>query len=406
MTRRPSPRAIAALQASALSLSLLTAACGSAEVEPAFPEGTNGVEIMRLRWVKHLAPELPNFMIPEMMEKYDRFQPVETSTAGWDTDLRRAFIGASVGGLYCLDLREGETVWRYDLDDPVGSRPLYDPDRKWVYFGADDGFLYALHARSGRLIWRADTGAEIRRAIYLHEGTLYLVNAGGMVFAVDPENGDILWRYRRPPMGGFSSVGCADVVLRGSVVYTSFADGVFVALDAVSGAERWTVDLAEEVVIATREGDVNLVDADATPVLVGDTAVGASVSGGVYGLEAETGTVLWTRPDLTGVTGMESMGKTVYAARTGFGLTAIDASSGVTRWQRRFGIGVLQDPLLYDDVLLIADSEAGLLAVSTADGRVMQRLDPQQGFFARPSYKAGYLLALGNGGTLFAMSIH
>ena len=109
---------------------LVVGACGVA-LEPLEPS-TAGVEVLRLRWVKKVGPPLPNFHIPEMVEEHDRFNPVEFGAAGFDTDKRRAFIGAAVGGLYCLDLRDGSTVWRFSLDHPVGSTPLYDADRKWV----------------------------------------------------------------------------------------------------------------------------------------------------------------------------------------------------------------------------------------------------------------------------------
>ncbi|HUT78636.1 MAG TPA: PQQ-binding-like beta-propeller repeat protein, partial [Polyangia bacterium] len=123
---------------------VLAGACGGIAVEPGFPGNGVFVEVLKQRWIKRLCPVLPNFQIPEMVEKHDRFNPIETAAAGFDTDLRRVFVGAAVGGLYCLDIRNGDTVWRFDLGDAVGSTPLYDAERKRVYFGADDGRLYAL----------------------------------------------------------------------------------------------------------------------------------------------------------------------------------------------------------------------------------------------------------------------
>jgi outer membrane protein assembly factor BamB len=373
--------------------------------EPLEP-GRAGTEVLRLRWVKRLGPELPNFMVPEMVEEHDRFNPVEMGSAGYDTDRRRAFIGAAVGGLYCLDIGDGSTVWRFTIDDPVGSTPVYDPGRKWVFFGADDGRLYAVHARSGRQLWATETGSEIRRGVILRDDTLYVANADNTVLAFDVLNGEIVWRYRRPPLEGFASAGYADIALSGSTILAAFADGTLAALDPVSGALIWENDLAGEVVAATDEGTINLVDADATPVVVGQTVVAASVAGGMYGVDLQSGNVLWTRPDVDRVTGLAEANGFAYAARAGLGLTAVDPSNGRTLWTSRFGMGVLQDPLVYDDVMVIADSVAGLFVVSTADGRVMQRIDQREGFFARPSTHAGYLLVIGNRGTLYAMSIN
>lgn len=394
------------LPAFALLAALLAAACGRGPLVDPTWKSKAGVQVLRLRWMKSLSPPNQNFYVPEMVEEHDRFHPLETGGAAFDTDTRRVFVGAAIGGLYCLDARNGATVWRYTIDDPVGSTPLYDAHRKRVYFGADDGVLYAIHARSGRFLWKTDTGAEIRRSITMRDDTLYLANADNTVYAIDPEKGEVVWRFRKPPVEGFSASGYADILLAGGAVIAAFADGTVASLDAVTGTQLWSADLAAEVVSATGEGEVNLVDADATPVLVDGTVGAASVSGGLWGLEAATGNVRWTRTDLTGVTGLAAANGSFYAAFAGGrGLCAVSPETGETRWCSAFGLGLLQDPVLYEDVFLISDSEAGLFVVSTSTGKVLQRLDDRGGFFSRPVEHASYLLLMGNRSTLYALSI-
>jgi outer membrane protein assembly factor BamB len=125
----------------------------------------------------------------------------------------------------------------------------------------------------------------------------------------------------------------------------------------------------------------------------------------LQGLNVESGNVVWTNPSITAVTGLAAADKTVYAARSAFGLTALDPETGKTLWDRRFKSGLLADPVVYDDLLLISDSVFGLFAVSRVDGHLLQQVNPRRGFFARPSIHAGYLLIIGNSSTLYAMSI-
>lgn len=389
----------------AVTLAVLGAGCGGKAQLNREWQTQAGVQVLRLRWVKLLTPENPNFLIPELVEEHDRFDPVETSSAGFDGDRRRAFVGASVGGLYCLDLYSGETVWRFGIDDAVGSTPIYDPNRKYVYFGADDGAFYAVHARSGRLVWRTVTGGEVRRPAVLHEDTLYVVNADSTVFAIEPERGEVIWQYRRLPVEGFAGAGHGGIAFQGDRLVVGFSDGYVAALDAVSGSEIWTRDLAAEVTAVTKEGVVELMDADATPAVIGNVVVAASVAGGLEGLDLSSGKVLWTRSEIKGTTGLATAEGMVFAARTAFGLSAVDPGTGRVLWSRQFETGVLQDPVVHDDVLLIADSVFGLFVVSTLDGRLLQRLDQREGFFAPPSIHAGYALILGNNGHLFTMSI-
>jgi outer membrane protein assembly factor BamB len=386
-------------------LLLVTSGCGGTRPSSYEPKEKSGIQVLSLRWVKRLYPSLPNFLVPSLAEENDRFNPVETSSAGFDLELKRIFIGTSLGDLYCLDWFRGDTIWRFTIKDPVGSTPLHDPGRKTVFFGADDGKYYAVHSRSGRLLWSTDTGAEIRRSTLVYKNTLYIINAANTVLALDPDSGEVLWQYRRPLLEGFSSSGHAGLARYGDYLITGFSDGYVVAVNALTGSVAWEHDLAAEIMAVSPDGELRLVDADATPVVSGDILVAASVSGGLQGLEADSGTVLWTRPDIIGVTGLAASNGLVYTARTNFGLTAINPNDGSIVWSEKFRTGVLQDPVPYNDVLLVSDSIFGFYVVSAVTGKLMQRVDQRQGFFARPSVGGDTMLIMGNYGTLYAMSI-
>jgi outer membrane protein assembly factor BamB len=386
-------------------LFLSTSGCGGTRPSSYEAKEKAGIQVLSLQWVKRLYPSLPNFLVPSLAEENDRFNPVETSSAGFDLELERVFIGTSQGDLYCLDWFRGDTIWRFTIKDPVGSKPLHDPTRKTVFFGADDGKYYALHSRSGRLLWATDTGAEIRRSTLAYKGTLYIINAANTVLALDPDSGEVLWQYRRPLLEGFSSAGHAGLARYGDYLITGFSDGYVVAINALTGSVAWEHDLAAEIMTVSPDGELRLVDADATPVVSGDILVAASVTGGLQGLEADSGTVLWTRPDISGVTGLAESNGLIYTARTNFGLTALNPNDGSIVWSEKFRTGVLQDPLPYNDVLLVSDSIFGFYVVSATTGKLMQRVDQREGFFARPSVGGGYMLIMGNFGTLYAMSI-
>ena len=362
--------------------------------------------VLTFRWQKPLHSNMPNFQVPGMFEANDRFYPVETAGIGFDTDARRVFIGAAVGGFYCLDAFSGQTVWRYSLRTPVGSTPIYDAERLRVYFGTDDGVLYALHARSGRLLAQLETGAEIRRKIWLREDTIYFANADNTVMAVDPMTFETIWRYRRAPVEGFSAAGYSDLRFDGDSVYVGFSDGFLVSLDAATGVANWEQDLASEAVANLKPNEFKLSDIDAPPVVIRQTAIAASVAGGVFGMDAETGNILWARPDLDMVTGMGEAFEEVVVLRAGNrGMTVLNPETGETRLTSMFGMGHKSDPVLYDDVLLVTDTEAGMYAISVGTGEVLQRLDMNGGFFSRPSEYGGYLFVLGNWSTLYAFSI-
>jgi len=115
---------------------------------------------------------------------------------------------------------------------------------------------------------------------------------------------------------------------------------------------------------------------------------------------------VWTRPDLVGITGLAAANDMFYAAFAGGkGLCAISVERGETAWCSPFGAGVLRDPVLYEDVFLISDSEAGLFVVATSTGKVLQKIYPHDGFFSRPVEHGGYLIVMGNRSTVYALTI-
>ena len=123
-------------------------------------------------------------------------------------------------------------------------------------------------------------------------------------------------------------------------------------------------------------------------------------------MDAETGNILWARPDLEMVTGMGEAFEEVVVLRAGNrGMTVLNPETGETRLTSMFGMGHKSDPVLYDDVLLVTDTEAGMYAISLDTSEVLQRLDMNGGFFSRPREYGGYLFVLGNWSTLYAFSI-
>jgi lanthanide-dependent methanol dehydrogenase len=124
------------------------------------------------------------------------------------------------------------------------------------------------------------------------------------VYALDlTKHGAQRWRYDPKPAAAAQGVACCDVVNRGAqyvdgVLYFATLDGQAIALDAVSGTEKWR----------TRLGDINKGETITMAPLVAKGKVLVGNSGGEFGvrgwivaLEAATGKEAWraysTGPD-------------------------------------------------------------------------------------------------------------
>ncbi|HSC86055.1 MAG TPA: PQQ-binding-like beta-propeller repeat protein, partial [Polyangiaceae bacterium] len=316
-------------------------------------------------------------------EPYERGQP-ELDVAN-----KRVFVGSSDGGLYALHANSGETIWRFQTASYVQSRPLYAADEDAIYFGSHDGALYKLEARSGKLIWRLSTNAEVARRPLLDGTSIYFANANDTLVAADRKTGQILWNYHRTPAAGMEVAGYSGPALGGSLLYMGFSDGMATAVDKQTGEERWQpVDLAAEAEEARGEVPKYL-DVDTTPLVTriqaGNVAIFGSYEGGVFALDADLGTQIWSNTFAFGVSDLELWeqpsyqrdGKTFPARRiilvsTGTqGLWALDPDTGEEIWRRDLPQGGVSQPVPIAGAILIGSSKLGLYLLSPVDGSLI-----------------------------------
>jgi outer membrane protein assembly factor BamB len=367
----------------------------------------------------------------------------------------RIFVGSSDRGMYALRAGDGSTIWRFETLGVVQGEPLYDTELDVLYFGSHDGALYAVKARTGELLWRFMSGAEISRKPVLDGETLVFANAADQLFAVDRRTGANKWRAQRTPAAGMEIAGYSGPALAFGKVYLGFSDGHVSAYDARTGTEAWTPqDLAAE----SERGLVNegprYLDVDTTPIAdvnsAGRVVYVASYVGGVYALDAETGTRVWSNDRATGVTdlvlfrepahkptegGPLSGGPTVperkvllaTSATTGF--WGIDPVTGRSLWQQPTPEaptgeastaprppqrtmagspppeGGITSPVPISGAVLIGTSRYGLFLVSPRNGRVIDGLDVGSGFAQTAAVYGNRAFIMSNAGTLLALAV-
>ena len=133
------------------------------------------------------------------------------------------YAGAADGKLHALRVRDGASVWTWTGPSPLYGEPLVTADA--VYSVGERGELFKLAKKDGRLVWRVPLQAE--------------APAGGKPVEDDT------YSHRTPVP-----------VIEGGVVYVGSGDGVFHALEAANGTERWRFSAGAKICAgAAIEGD-------------------------------------------------------------------------------------------------------------------------------------------------------
>jgi outer membrane protein assembly factor BamB len=161
---------------------------------------------------------------------------------------------------YSLD-RSGAQRWQTPFAGYVTSSPALGSDGT-VYVGAFDGALHALDPDTGAPRWSFPPAEHIYGSPALsHDAqgqtsAIYVGSADGSVHAVRPD-GSLIWRYdtgdpvRSSPVVGRKPNG------NGEIVYVGSSNGKLYALDAETGARRWSFDTTPDGAALRDRNDLN-----------------------------------------------------------------------------------------------------------------------------------------------------
>jgi outer membrane protein assembly factor BamB len=356
----------------------------------------------------------------------------ERGTAAIDPISGRVFIGSADRGLYALRAHDGSSIWRFETLGVVQSEPYYDRELDYVYFGSHDGGFYCVRAADGGLVWRFMTGAEVARKPIRSGEILYVANAADQLFALDRRTGKQRWWVHRTPALGMEVAGYAGPALDRDKVFFAYSDGHVGAYDANDGTERWPpVDLSAEAEQQNPGGEApRYLDVDTTPIPdtipQGRVIYVASYAAGVYALDADSGTRVWSNDKAIGATDLtlwdepahvpnafgpdrggpiEPERKLLLATSATSGLWALDPATGRSVWRIQIPEGGMTPPVPVAGALLVGTTRYGLFLLSPRNGRVIDAIDLGSGFAGTPAAFGQRAFVMSNQGTILGLSI-
>jgi outer membrane protein assembly factor BamB/predicted phosphodiesterase len=257
------------------------------------------------------------------------------------------------------DPADRRVSWRWRARfGPVYRRPAVSRDGRTLFVPSADGHLYALDAGTGLVGWRFAAGAPVLSQP-LATPEFVVFTAGERLLAVHAASGELAWAV---PGRGFSAgrAGCD-----GERVYTAAADGFARAHDLRTGREAWshrmvTGDL-HRVTLYSGWDDV---------IALGAGVVLAATVSGTQALEAATGAPRWTLPGSTMYPPAVVLGDGTALFTTERGvLTRVGLADGGAVWQAELGVGVQNAGLAAaGDSAWVVSADGRLVRVRLADG--------------------------------------
>jgi outer membrane protein assembly factor BamB len=220
------------------------------------------------------------------------------------------------GEVVAFSSGHGKVRWSRTIG-PSESSPLLLGHR--LYVGDWNGDVWALDANNGRVLWRTHTGAAIKGALASSGGRLYIGNYAGRLYCLAARDGHVIWRAKsQPRLYGGSQFYSTPAIAYGRV-YIGSTDHRVYSYGATSGKIRWSHATGSYVY--------------ASPAVWNQRVLVGSYDGTFYALDAPTGKLLWRFRANGPISGSATViDGVVYFATLKQRTYALDARTGKQLW--------------------------------------------------------------------------
>ncbi|MDR2125762.1 MAG: phosphodiester glycosidase family protein [Prevotellaceae bacterium] len=161
----------------------------------------------------------------------------QTATGGIITNTatvvsNKVISGNELGEVYCLNLHNGEIIWKYQARNAVYSTPAIEKNS--VVFGSCDSSIYCLNIENGKKLWELKTNHAVMGCPVIANGIIYTGGSDGCFRAINISNGEIVWTF-----GGIKGyIESAPAIYDNKVIFGAWDTNLY-AVNMHDGTLAW-----------------------------------------------------------------------------------------------------------------------------------------------------------------------
>lgn len=274
---------------------------------------------------------------------------------------------------------ELESVWTMGVGEGHDEKFLYLAPLNagdTLYAGSAEGEIWAVDPENGAVVWYQDLDEDISAGIGGDQDHLYLVTRDAQLKVLSRQDGTELWEQPLP------NEALASPQSNGRLVVVQTIDGKVLAFDASSGDRTWQYD-SNVPVLSLR--------AAASPLVGADMVLVSLANGKLMAISTENGQPIWQyevgqpqgRTELERLVDVAAEPLILESAAMVVGyqgnLALVDLQSGQEIWSRK--ASSLQSPMIGDGNIFVAGANGDITAYRGNDRRelwVQDRLSWRQ----------------------------
>lgn len=313
--------------------------------------------------------------------------------------------------LSAFNTSNGEKIWKTDVkdkeeDDSVISGGIaYGGGILYVTNGYNE--VLAINPKDGEILWRKSLPAPARAAPTVIEERLFVTTLDNKLIVMNAFDGTSLWDYDGIEESA-GLVGAASPAANHQIVIPAFSSGELTALHVENGAITWSDNLSN---LRRFGGLSSLSDINALPVIDQGIVFAISFSGKLVAIDERTGNRIWQR-EIGGSNTPWLAGSHLFVLSTENQLVALGRKNGKIRWITRLpryrdkdtkdNALIWHGPILAGGRLILAGTDGIILEVEPEKGKVIREWNTGETIALPPIVADGTLYLLNKDGALTA----
>jgi len=261
-----------------------------------------------------------------------------------------------------------------DTDTPLP--PKISPS---VFIGSQNQFIYALDPTTGLKKWEAFIGADLPGSPVLYDDILFVPNASGVLYKLDPNTG---------------AKGSSKILFPNGITNTPIGDNHIIY--APSGSAMIAVDIKPD----TLEWRFNAGDViNTSPTIIDTQIVFGANDGNVYVVDKRSGNLIWKHLLGSGAQAIESSpvvdSTNVYIGAADGKMYCLRRSDGAQKWVFPTSAAIKSSAVVYGGNVLFGGDDNKLHCLENITGK--ERWSVTAGDRIRSSpYLSGHLVYVGS----------
>lgn len=235
------------------------------------------------------------------------------------------------GAITAFNINDYTKIWSLNMQDQkrkntaFGGGIAYSEGKLYVTNGSQ--VMEIINPENGRRIMTKKFPDIIIAAPLVHNNIVVLLSLGNQLFAIDKDNGSLLWDHAGTPETltyGDTPSPAIDSMGR---IFVTYSSGQIFLLNPENGAVIWQHDLSS----GEHMPGFLPTNVSTKPILEGNNIYLADSTGQFYKFDTKTGTIVWKKP-IQDVQTVNNVGNALLITTNGRQAAAIDKMDGRIIW--------------------------------------------------------------------------